>query len=61
VIDGEYESIFGEEPMTRVKAGQGFIDLPKIEHRMFRNPSTDAPLRFVVAYTIPVGKAPVEF
>lgn len=61
VIEGEYESVFGEQPMTRVKAGESFVDLAKVEHRMFRNPSKDKLLRFVVAYTIPAGKQPVEY
>lgn len=60
VIEGEYESVFGDQPMTRVKAGESFVDQAQVEHRMFRNPSKDKPLRFVVAYTIPKGKQPVE-
>lgn len=61
VFEGEYDSVFGEEPMAHVKAGQSFVDLAKVEHKLFRNPSKDKPLRFVVAYTIPIGKKPVEF
>ena len=61
VLEGEYESAFGDEPVTRGRAGEGFVDRARVEHRIFRNPSRDKPLRFVVTYTIPVGKAPVEF
>jgi|SRR4051794_19328246 quercetin dioxygenase-like cupin family protein len=61
VIEGEYESAFDDEPVTRGRAGESFLERPKAEHRMFRNPSKDKPLRFVVTYTIPIGKAPVEF
>ena len=49
------------DPVTRGRAGESFLERPKAEHRMFRNPSKDKPLRFVVTYTIPIGKAPVEF
>lgn len=61
VIEGEYESVFDDESVTRGRAGESFLERPKAEHRMFRNPSKDKPLRFVVTYTIPIGKAPVEF
>ncbi len=52
VIDGELDSAFGDEPVVRVHAGQGFIDSADRPHRLFRNPSLEHELRFVIAYTI---------
>jgi quercetin dioxygenase-like cupin family protein len=56
VIDGEFESAFGDDAVTTVKTGQSFTDLAGVPHRLFRNPSTEHPLRFVIAYTIRTGE-----
>lgn len=45
-------SAFGDKQMEEVHAGQGFVDEAGVPHRIFRNMSTDRPLRFVIAYTI---------
>ena len=52
VLEGSFESAFGDEPVMLVQSGQAFTDPAGITHRLFRNPSPDRPLRFVIAYTI---------
>jgi quercetin dioxygenase-like cupin family protein len=60
VVEGEFESAFEGQPLIRKRAGDGFVDEPKLEHHTFRVIS-EGPLRFVVAYTLPAGKAPIEY
>ncbi|MEO7732114.1 MAG: cupin domain-containing protein [Kofleriaceae bacterium] len=60
VIDGRFESAFGDEPVVEVQRGQGFVDQADVPHRVFRNPSVDHGLRFVVAYTLRVGEEPLH-
>jgi quercetin dioxygenase-like cupin family protein len=50
VLEGAFESAFGDESATIKRAGDGFIDTPGPPHR-FRNPDPRVPLRFVVAGT----------
>lgn len=54
VVEGEFESAFGDDPVTRVRAGQSFTDPADVPHRIFRNTSSERWLRFVIAYTIRV-------
>ena len=56
IIEGEFESAFGDDGVTSVKAGQSFTDPAGVPHRVFRNTSTEHPLRFVIAYTIRTGE-----
>jgi Cupin domain len=56
VLDGRFESAFGDEPVVEVQAGQAFVDQAATTHRMFRNPSPDRVLRFVVSYTLRAGE-----
>jgi len=56
VLEGSFESAFGDEAPTRVRTGEGFVDPAGVPHRLFRNLSADHALRFVVAYTIRVGQ-----
>jgi quercetin dioxygenase-like cupin family protein len=60
VLGGRFESAFGDEAVVTVPAGQGFVDPAGIPHRVFRNPSPDEELRFVVAYTIRAGQEPLH-
>ncbi|CAN5671581.1 hypothetical protein BH09MYX1_BH09MYX1_41230 [soil metagenome] len=60
VLEGRFESAFGDEPIVEVRAGEGFVDKAGITHRVFRNPSSDHVLRFVVAYTLRVGESPLR-
>ena len=60
VLEGRFESAFGDEPVVEVVAGQGFVDQANVSHRLFRNPSADQPLRFVVAYTLRAGDPPLH-
>lgn len=55
ILEGSFESAFGDEPPVRLHAGQGFVDPAGVPHRIFRNASSTEPLRFVVAYTIRSG------
>jgi quercetin dioxygenase-like cupin family protein len=56
VLEGEFESAFGDDGVTRVRAGQSFTDLAGVPHRVFRNASSEHPLRFVIAYAIRTGE-----
>ena len=58
VLSGRFESAFGDEPVVQVRAGEGFIERAAIAHRVFRNPSSDQELRFVVAFTLRSGEEP---
>jgi quercetin dioxygenase-like cupin family protein len=60
VLEGRFESAFGDEAVVEVGAGQGFVDQANVPHRVFRNPSPDQPLRFVVAYTLRTGEPPLH-
>lgn len=60
VLDGRFESAFGDEPVVEVRAGEGFVDQASVLHRVFRNPSADELLRFVVAYTLRAGEPPLQ-
>lgn len=60
VLEGRFESAFGDEPVVEVHAGQGFVDQANVPHRLFRNPSADQSLRFVVAYTLRTGEPPLQ-
>lgn len=50
VIEGSFESAFGDGPITLKRAGDAFIDTPGLPHH-FWNPDSTRPLRFVVAGT----------
>jgi len=52
VIAGRFESAFGDEPAVEVSAGQGFLERADLPHRIFRNPSSAQPLRFIIAFTL---------
>ena len=54
VLEGAFESGFGEGQATVTRAGQGFVDLPNEPHR-FRNVDPSRPLRFVVSGTFRKG------
>src|SRR3954466_6748710 len=48
VLEGAFDSTFAGQPPVHVSAGQSFVDPARVEHRSFRNSSSDHPLRFVV-------------
>ena len=50
VLEGSFESAFGDGPAATKRAGEGFIDLPGQPHH-FKNADSARPLRFVVAGT----------
>ena len=52
VLEGSFESAFGDEPPLQVHERQTFADSAETPHRLFRNLSAEQPLRFVIAYTI---------
>lgn len=60
VLEGRFASAFGDEPVVETQAGQAFVDQAVLPHRVFRNPSTDRPLRFIVAYTLRSGDEPLH-
>jgi quercetin dioxygenase-like cupin family protein len=54
VLEGSFESAFGEAPVTTKHTGESFVDLPHAPHR-FRNPDPQHHLRFVIAGTFRHG------
>jgi quercetin dioxygenase-like cupin family protein len=54
VLEGTFESAFGEGPATTKHAGESFVDLPLQPHH-FRNPDSQHHLRFVIAGTFRKG------
>lgn len=48
VLEGSFESAFGDDPVVTKRAGDGFVDTPGKPHH-FRNPDPARPLRFVFA------------
>jgi quercetin dioxygenase-like cupin family protein len=56
VLDGSFESAWGEDgaPATFAHQGESFVDRAHERH-LFRNASATAPLRFLITYAIPIG------
>jgi quercetin dioxygenase-like cupin family protein len=55
MLEGEIVSAFDEDAEEVIRAGESFYDKPSF-HRVSRNASATAPLKFVIAYTVEVGK-----
>lgn len=55
VLEGSFESAFGDGAVTIKRAGQGFVDLPGQPHH-FKNADPARPLRFVFAGTFHQGE-----
>jgi quercetin dioxygenase-like cupin family protein/DNA-binding beta-propeller fold protein YncE len=60
VVEGAFDSAFAGAAPTHVTAGQSFVDPARVEHRLFRNASSQKALTFLVAYTIPEGTPILE-
>lgn len=60
VLSGRFESAFEGESPTVVEQGQSFIEKASAVHTLFRNPATDRPLRFLIAFTIRQGEEPLR-
>ena len=57
VLEGVAESRYEDQPeVLRVAAGQSAVDRPNVTHSLFRNPDPNAPLKFLVAFTIKKGE-----
>ena len=56
VLDGECSSAWGQDGAIGAisRAGEAFVDRAHERH-LFRNASETSPLRFLVAYAIPIG------
>jgi len=52
VVEGAFESAFSDEAPSLKQQGESFVDRASVEHRIFRNASSSAPLRFVMAYAV---------
>jgi quercetin dioxygenase-like cupin family protein len=50
VLEGRFESAFGDAAVVSKQRGEGFVDLANAPHR-FRNADPDHWLRFVIAGT----------
>ena len=48
VLEGSFQSAFGDQPATLTRAGEAFVDLAGKAHH-FKNADATRPLRFVVA------------
>ena len=57
VLEGVAETRYEDDPeVIRLAAGQTFVDKANVMHSMFRNPDANAPLKFLVAFTIKKGE-----
>jgi len=54
VLEGSFESRFGDEPASIKHAGESFVDLADAPHQ-FRNVDSARPLRFLIAGSFPKG------
>jgi quercetin dioxygenase-like cupin family protein len=56
VLEGSFESAWGDHGATAsvAREGESFVDRAHERH-LFRNASATSPLRFLVAYAIPIG------
>jgi quercetin dioxygenase-like cupin family protein len=55
VLEGSFESAFGDEAPSVTRQGQSFVDRANEVHRVFRNASSTEKLRFVVTYAVAKG------
>jgi quercetin dioxygenase-like cupin family protein len=60
VLTGRFESAFEGEPPIVVEEGQSFVDAANVVHTLFRNPDSERPLRFLIAYTMRRGEQAVH-
>jgi quercetin dioxygenase-like cupin family protein len=59
VLEGTFESAFGDDaPMIRHE-GESFVDGIEQVHTRFRNVSRERPLRFLMSYTLKKGELPL--
>jgi quercetin dioxygenase-like cupin family protein len=56
VLEGSFASAWGDDGATAsiTREGEAFVDRARERH-LFRNASATSPLRFLVAYAIPIG------
>lgn len=59
VLEGTFESAFGDDAPTTTHEGESFIDGTEKVHTTFRNASRDRPLRFLMSYTLKKGEPPL--
>jgi len=57
IVEGMAESQYEGHPLERYKAGDSYLDLASVTHKVFRNPSKTHPLKFVIAFKIKKGVA----
>jgi len=56
VLEGVAESQYEGEALHRFKAGDSYQDKANARHLIFRNGNKDAPLRYLIAYTVKKGQ-----
>lgn len=57
IIEGTVESQYEGYPLEHFKAGDSYLDLAGVAHKIFRNPSKTQSLKFVIAFKIKKGVA----
>jgi quercetin dioxygenase-like cupin family protein len=56
VLEGVAESRYAREELKFFKAGESYQDMAGVQHEIFRNPDRDAPLQYLIAYTVKKGQ-----
>jgi quercetin dioxygenase-like cupin family protein len=56
VIEGIAESQYEGENLQRFKAGESYQDKPLAKHLIFRNADKNAPLKYLISYTVKKGQ-----
>ena len=57
IVEGTAESQYEGHPLERYEAGDSYLDLASVTHKVFRNPSKTRSLKFVIAFKIKRGIA----
>ena len=56
VFEGVAELQYANEELKLFKAGESYQDKAGAQHEIFRNPDRDAPLKYLIAYTVKKGQ-----
>lgn len=56
VLEGVAESQYAGEPLKILRAGESYQDKEGDQHTIFRNPDRNAPLKYLIAYTVRKGQ-----
>jgi len=56
ILEGVAESQYWGEELQRFTAGESYQDKAEAQHTIFRNPDPNAPLKYLIVYTVKKGQ-----